>query len=75
MKLIEKRDQFRRDYNGLYECEGCKEQEVIGGCYDDEYFHANVAPRMKCKKCGETTLSLGAEKQIVHTRYPEFETH
>jgi len=39
--------------------------------YDDSYFHNNVTPTMKCKKCGESTISKGGDVQQVQTKYPE----
>ena len=75
MKLIEKINQMRRDFTGLYECEGCGNQETHGGCYDDEYFHQSVTPNWKCDKCGKSTIDLGKEPAKVVTRYPEGEQH
>ena len=71
MKLLEITSQTRRDFWGTYECEFCehKEEEVPG--YDDDYFHNNVTPKMKCKKCGESTISKGGDVQQVQTKYPE----
>ena len=39
--------------------------------YDDNYFHQEVTPNMKCANCGESTLSKGAEIQKVKTKYLE----
>jgi ribosomal protein L37AE/L43A len=70
MKLIEKKDQYRRDFTGVYECEGCKHRQEVRG-YDDEYFHQTAAPKIKCKKCGESTNSLGLTPVEIATKYPE----
>jgi len=43
--------QHRRDFTAIYECEHCTATEMASG-YDDDNFHHNVIPRMKCKKCG-----------------------
>ena len=53
MKIKTIENQHRRDFYAVYECEhcGCTER---GGGYDDAYFHDNVIPSMKCKKCGKT---------------------
>jgi len=68
MKLIEKKNQHRRDFNGIYECEDCGNKEEHGGCYDDRYFHDEVTPSWRCEKCGESTKSLG-----VATKYADHE--
>ena len=39
--------------------------------YDDRYFHDNVIPNKKCKKCSKSTLSEGSTIQNTQTRYPE----
>ena len=69
MKLIIKKEQDRRDFIGLYECENCKTTIIIKG-YDDRNFHDNVAPRIKCSECNNTTLSLNIIPQYIQTKYP-----
>jgi hypothetical protein len=71
MKLLEITSQSRRDFWGIYECEFCDHIEKNVSGYDDAYFHTSVTPKMKCKSCGESTLSKGGEVQQVHTKYPE----
>jgi len=73
MKLIEKKNQFRRDFNGIYKCENCGNVEERKGCYDDANFHINVTPRWKCIKCGESTINLGLVPEKVQTKYPEWQ--
>lgn len=73
MRLIEKRDQHRRDFTGLYRCEGCGHEQTGRG-YDDTYFHHSVIPNMKCKECGESTDTLGAVPQPIATKYPDWMT-
>jgi len=70
MKLQEITYQHRRDFSGVYVCEGCGDVEEKKGCYDDDYFHQVVTPKMECKKCGETTNTLGLKPQEVETKYP-----
>ena len=71
MKLMTITGQSRRDFWGTYQCEFCNHiEENISG-YDDDYFHTEVTPNIKCKKCGESTLSKGGDIQKVKTRYPE----
>lgn len=36
----------------LYECDHCGHQEEGSG-YDDQHFHQNVVPIMRCKECGK----------------------
>jgi len=73
MRLLEKRNQLRRDFDGLYECENCEAQEEIKDCYDDRNFHDNVMPNHKCNKCGMSTNSAGFEIERVATKYRDFE--
>mgnify|MGYP001615097337 CR=1 FL=1 len=44
--------QNRRDFTALYECEHCGETVEKYG-YDDNHFHNNVIPEMKCGECGK----------------------
>lgn len=69
MELIEKIDQFRRDFTGLYECENCKKQIELKG-YDDRNWHDKVAPEIKCPNCFNSTKSLGLVIKHVETKYP-----
>jgi len=71
MKLLEITSQSRRDFRGTYECEFCEHVEKSVSGYDDHNFHANVTPNMKCKSCGESTLSKGGDVQQIRTRYPD----
>lgn len=72
MKLIEKMNQMRRDFDGKYECENCGNIEEIRDCYDDRNFHDNVSPDFKCEKCGKSSNDLGI-KNKVSTKYAEYE--
>ena len=73
MKLIEKIDQMRRDFTGKFECQGCGNIETDTSCYDDDYYHNNVIPAMKCEKCGESTNSLKLENERMATKYPAYQ--
>lgn len=68
MRLIEKKWQSRRDFMGMYECENCNNREEIRG-YDDDNFHINVTPKIKCKKCDKSTIDQGITPQNVKTKY------
>jgi hypothetical protein len=71
MKLIEITNQHRRDFDGDFKCEFCGRKEHITGNYDDQYYHVNVIPNMKCKKCGKSTISEGGKIDKFTTKYPE----
>lgn len=60
IEIPKTRQQFRRDFTADYMCEGCGHIKKYSG-YDDENFHINVVPKVKCEKCGESTKSLGKE--------------
>lgn len=74
MKLIKKEWQHRRDFSGIYECEGCGHQQTYPYGYDDRNFHDNVTHTMECEECGESSNSLGLVPQEVSTRYSDWET-
>jgi C4-type Zn-finger protein len=57
MRITRSYDFYRRDFTADMECEQCGHEEKKVSCYDDSYFHNNVIPSMKCKSCGETSLS------------------
>lgn len=59
--------QHRRDFIADYECEWCGNVERLDG-YDDAYFHQNVIPTMKCKKCGNVA---NENYRPLATKYPE----
>lgn len=71
MKLIKKKDQYRRDFTGIYECESCGNRETHNYCYDDRNFHDNVTPAWKCKACGKSTLDLGSTVEHTPTKYSD----
>jgi len=71
MKIKEMLSQHRRDFTAKMECEFCGHEEIDNSGYDDAYYHSNVIPNMKCKKCGESTISKGGEIKPQATKYPE----
>lgn len=72
MKLLEKKNQHRRDFTCVLECESCGwNQERLG--YDDRNFHDNVIPEFKCPECDESTNSLGLQPEKTATRYAAHE--
>jgi len=54
MKIKKITSQNRRDFYAIYECEHCG-HTINGSGYDDDNFHRNVIPKMKCKKCEKTS--------------------
>tara|TARA_R110000868_G_C10972986_1_gene771163 strand:+ start:48827 stop:49042 length:216 start_codon:yes stop_codon:yes gene_type:complete len=52
MKIKKIISQYRRDFTAEYECESCGNIETGRG-YDDDNFHQNVIPEIKCSKCGK----------------------
>ena len=73
MKIKEILNQHRRDFNAIYECEGCGfEMQRYG--YDDRNFHDNVIPNIKCGSCGKSRKDLGIEHPKTPTKYAEYET-
>ena len=70
MKINEIISQSRRDFRAIYECEGCGNKEQGRG-YDDDNFHVNVIPTMKCSACGKTSTECNADYRPLATKYPE----
>ena len=71
MKIKKLISQHRRDFTAIMKCEFCGHEEKDDCGYDDRYYHDNVIPNMKCKKCGESTMSKGGEVEYTSTKYPE----
>lgn len=63
--------QNRRDFKADFECENCGHIEPDSWGYDDDNYHRNVVPTLKCPKCGKTALDLGTDYRPLTTRYPE----
>ena len=68
MRLIERKDQMRRDFTGVYECENCDHIEERGG-YDDTYFHEQVIPDMICGGCQMSSKTLGRDLLLTKPKY------
>jgi transcription initiation factor IIE alpha subunit len=63
MRIKRITSQSRRDFNAIYQCENCgNEQKGYG--YDDANFHDNVIPKMKCSKCGEASGKITSSASI-----------
>lgn len=72
MKLLEILDQYRRDFTGVSKCESCGFKKTVCG-YDDDYFHTQVMPNMKCDQCQKSTLELGIAVEPIETKYAPHE--
>jgi len=59
--------QTRRDFIAIFFCEHCGAEEERPG-YDDENFHRNVIPLMKCPKCEKVASST---YRPLTTKYPD----
>jgi primosomal protein N' len=70
MKVKKITSRNRRDFWADMECESCGHIEKNVSGYDDAYFHNNVIPKMKCKKCGEISPK---EYKPLTTKYSESE--
>ena len=64
---------MRRDFTGIYQCEGCNTIHEKYGCYDDDYFHEKVMPDIKCTGCGQSSNSLGVKVESIATKYKQYE--
>lgn len=53
--------QIRNDMYGQLECEGCGHTQKFVG-YDDDNYHRNVIPKIKCKGCGKDSHELADQK-------------
>jgi hypothetical protein len=70
VKIRKIMSQHRRDFEAIFECEGCGHTELLRG-YDDANFHQNAIPKMICEKCGKTSAECGADYRPLTTKYPE----
>ena len=70
MKIKKIKEQTRRDFTAIYECEHCG-NEYKGTGYDDSYFHQQVIPKKKCPKCHKTA---GDDYRPLTTKYPDHVT-
>lgn len=70
MKIKRITEQVRRDFSAIMECEFCGHEVTNHGGYDDRYYHDQVIPNMKCKKCKKSTIEHG-KVEYRETRYPE----
>ena len=69
MKIDKIIQQYRRDFKAIYVCH-CGHTQIDSG-YDDEYFHNEVIPTMKCEKCGQTSADCPDIYRPLTTKYAE----
>jgi len=63
MKIQTKLSQNRRDFTAIYECESCGATKRDYG-YDDNYFHSEVIPAMRCATCGATAAGATSTPDV-----------
>jgi transcription elongation factor Elf1 len=68
MKIKNKTQQYRRDFDANLVCEHCGHEQKLLGAYDDAYFHNNVIPNIKCENCGQKAPE---DYTPMETVYPE----
>ena len=71
MKIDTILSQSRRDFRAVFVCEHCGVKETFGG-YDDENYHKNVIPKLKCGSCGKISPE---NYRPLATKYPDGEVH
>lgn len=67
MRIKTINSQNRRDFYADYECEHCGYIKKNSSGYDDNNFHQNVIPKMKCPKCNKTAHE---DYKPLGTKYP-----
>jgi hypothetical protein len=55
MKIKKITSQSRRDFTAVMQCEHCGATSINKRGYDDDFYHSNVIPAMRCEACGKTT--------------------
>lgn len=63
--------QNRRDFTSEMTCERCNSKQIDNSGYDDSYYHNNVIPNIKCKKCNQSSITLGEKIIPQTTKYPD----
>ena len=71
MRIKEITSQHRRDFSADMACEHCGHEEKLTSGYDDENYHQNVIPKMKCKACGKAAPD---DRRPLAPKYGEHET-
>ena len=66
MKIQEITNQHRRDFTATLVCEHCEHTQVVQG-YDDDNYHRNVIPKIKCESCEKVSPD---DYRPMGTKYP-----
>jgi len=69
MKIEKITNQHRRDFSAVLVCH-CGHTQKLSGGYDDDNFHRNVIPAIKCEACGQTAADSPTEFRPLATKYP-----
>ena len=67
MKIKTILTQSRRDFTATLECEHCGAEEHLRSGYDDDNYHRNVIPNMRCSKCDK--IAPNSHRPLT-TKYP-----
>lgn len=60
MEIREILTQHRNDFTAVMECEHCGHTDRLTSGYDDDNYHVNVIPAMRCKACGKNRAGEAA---------------
>jgi hypothetical protein len=64
MKILKVLSKMRNDFSAIMGCEHCGHQEKLTTGYNDDYYHNNVIPEMKCHCCGKDRAGLEFPSEI-----------
>ena len=67
MKIKKILSQHRRDFTATLICEHCESEQKLSSGYDDDNYHCNVIPNIKCMKCGKKSPD---DYRPQDTKYP-----
>lgn len=51
MKIKSIIKQHRRDFSAILICDHCENEQILNDGYDDNNYHNNVIPKIKCNYC------------------------
>ena len=67
MKIQRITDSHRQDFRAIMECEHCGATCELTTGYNDNNYHSNVIPAMKCKNCGLSRNDPSAARPVEAT--------
>lgn len=68
MKIKTMLSQHRRDFTAILVCEHCEAEQKLTDGYDDDFFHRNVIPRIKCKQCDKAAPDASEARTPKYSR-------